>query len=199
MSKQLKFGFILAIALQAFILVWMLISANLPLWFGQEIKVHTRPVDPRSLFRGNYAHLDYPLERFLLLPSNSLYNKTLRKGEVIYLSLKQNKEGIYAADNLSLTPPKNKTYLKGRVLSPHRAGNSNKRRSVLEKFIGRSPNKHSIIRLKFANINAFFAPKEKALALEKQLRKGAIAVLMVSSSGKAILKTVTKGSEKPVQ
>ena len=43
----------------------------------------------------------------------------------------------------------------------------------------------------------FFAPKEKALALEKQLRKKAIAVLMVSSSGKAILKTVVKGSENP--
>ncbi|HIO92761.1 MAG TPA: hypothetical protein EYG68_07950 [Leucothrix mucor] len=176
MSKQLKLGFILAIALQAFILVWMLISANLPLWFGQEIKVHTRPVDPRSLFRGNYAHLDYPLERMRMSKEQPLYKKSLRKGEVIYLSLKQDKKGIYGANILSLSPPENEVYLQGRVLRAYHTENT------------------SNIRLKFANINAFFAPKEKALALETQLRNGAVAVLMVSDSGKAILKTVAGNS-----
>ncbi len=177
MNKQLKIGFILAIAFQAFILVWMLISANLPLWFGQEIKVHTRPIDPRSLFRGNYAHLDYPLERVTLSKDQPLYQHDLRRGEVIYLSLKQDDKGIYNANTLSLRPPENDIYLQGRVLHSYQAGST------------------ATIRLKFANINAFFAPKEKALALEKQLRKGAIAVLMVSDNGKAILKKVEKEND----
>ena len=44
-------------------------------------------------------------------------------------------------------------------------------------------------RIKFG-IEAFFAPKEKALALEKYLRGGGIAILMVSDSGRAALKDV---------
>lgn len=178
MSKQLKLGFILAIAFQAFILVWMLISANLPRWFGQEIKVYTRPIDPRSLFRGNYAHLDYPLERISLSKDQALYDKTLRRGEVIYLSLTQDDKGIYIAKTLHLSPPENEIYLQGRVLTAHHA------------------EEYSSLRLRFANINAFFSPKEKALALEQQLRNEAIAVLMVSDSGKAILKTVEASHNK---
>ena len=39
-------------------------------------------------------------------------------------------------------------------------------------------------------IEAFFAPKEKALELEKELRNGGIAVLMVARNGRAALKDV---------
>ena len=39
-------------------------------------------------------------------------------------------------------------------------------------------------------IEAFFAPKEKALELEKDLRNGGAAILMVSNSGRAALKDV---------
>ncbi len=171
MNKRLKLGFVLAIIFQVFILVWMLVSANLPLWFGKEIKVQTRPVDPRSLFRGNYAHLDYPLERISLSKGDELYEQNLRKGEVIYLSLKQSDKGIFKADRLSLKPPESGIFLRGRVLHKYNS-------------------KEAMVRLKFANINALFAPKEKALAIEKQLRESAIAVLMVSNNGKAMLKTV---------
>ncbi|MGE4593900.1 MAG: GDYXXLXY domain-containing protein [Gammaproteobacteria bacterium] len=39
-------------------------------------------------------------------------------------------------------------------------------------------------------LEAFFAPKEKALQLEKDLRSGAIAVLMVDGSGHARIKEI---------
>ncbi len=39
-------------------------------------------------------------------------------------------------------------------------------------------------------IEAFFAPRERALQLEKDLRGGGVAVLMVSSGGKARLMDV---------
>ena len=39
-------------------------------------------------------------------------------------------------------------------------------------------------------IEAFFAPKEKALELEKKLQKGALAEIMIASNGKATLKNV---------
>ncbi len=39
-------------------------------------------------------------------------------------------------------------------------------------------------------IEAFFAPKEKALKLEEDLRDGGVTVLMVSAGGKARIKAV---------
>ena len=49
--------------------------------------------------------------------------------------------------------------------------------------------KTKYFRLKYG-IEAFFAPKEKALALEKDLRDGGVAILMVSKNGKARLKDI---------
>ena len=37
-------------------------------------------------------------------------------------------------------------------------------------------------------IEAWFAPKAEALRLERELRDGAVAVLMIDASGKAALK-----------
>ncbi len=49
--------------------------------------------------------------------------------------------------------------------------------------------------LKFG-IEAYFAPVERALALEKELRaSGATAVLMVSSAGRARIKDIVPASE----
>ena len=45
------------------------------------------------------------------------------------------------------------------------------------------------IRLEYG-IEAFFAPKDKALALERDLRRNGIAVLMVSADGHARLKNI---------
>ncbi len=39
-------------------------------------------------------------------------------------------------------------------------------------------------------IEAFFATKEKALALERDLGEGGIAVLMVAGNGRAVIKEV---------
>ncbi|MBT3870270.1 MAG: GDYXXLXY domain-containing protein [Gammaproteobacteria bacterium] len=43
------------------VLVGMYVTAALPLWTGAEIRLATAPVDPRSLFRGNYALLSYDI------------------------------------------------------------------------------------------------------------------------------------------
>ena len=42
-------------------------------------------------------------------------------------------------------------------------------------------------------IEALFAPPEKALALEKDLRAGGIAVVMIAAGGKPALKGVVSG------
>ncbi len=173
-----KIGLIIASIIQVFILVGMLVSANIPLYFGQEIKLKTNPVEPRSMFRGNYVRLDYPFEQYSIQSGHLLKSYEFRAGEKIYISLVLGEDGIYNHSDISLQPPSSGIYLQGRV--------DKEFFTILDRF-----NQSGVVPIKVANINAFFAPKEKALALEKELSSnGAIAVLMVSDKGKAILKSV---------
>ena len=54
---------------------------------------------------------------------------------------------------------------------------------------GRLTRNHPPYRVRYG-IEAFFAPKEKALPLEEDLRNGGIAVLMVAGNGRTALKDV---------
>ncbi len=166
MKNKLIKGLIAAVVFQFLVLTGMYVKAALPLWFGSEIKVTTIPIDPRSLFRGNYARLRYEFSQIELKHLST--TKRLREGEIVYISLKEDKNGIYNFASSSLTQPKNGIFLQGRV--------------------ERHP-WNKIVHIKYG-IEAYFAPKIKALALEKKMRKGAIAVLMVSSAGKARIKTI---------
>ena len=153
-----------AVALQLLVLVGMAASAAMPLWTGTEIRVRTVPVDPRSMFRGNYARLRY---EFGELPDGALDAVDgLRAGEVVYVSLKPGEEGEYEFAEASLEPPSHGMFLRGRLL-------------------GISPP----LRVRYG-IEAFFAPKERALELERDLRDGGTAVLMVTGGGRAALKDV---------
>lgn len=163
-GRKTALGLGSAIAFQLVVLGGMVVSAALPLRTGTEIRVRTVPVDPRSMFRGNYARLDY---EFGTLPEDALAGEDdLRMGEVVYVSLEPGAEQEYEFAGVSLDPPAEGVFLRGRI-----AG---------------GPPSH---RVRFG-IEAFFAPKEKALALEEDLRSGGIAVLMVDGRGRAALKDV---------
>lgn len=153
-----------AVAFQVLVLIGMVAKAALPLWIGTEIQVTTVPVDPRSMFRGNYARLDYEFGR---LPEDAFIEaQHLRVGEVVYVSLAQDETGKYEFSAASLEKPADGIFLRGRVTG---TGDP--------------------IRIRYG-IEAFFAPKEQALKLEGDLRDGGTAVLMVSSNGRAALKDV---------
>lgn len=167
MAMNKKMALIIAIVLQFCILVGMLVRSALPLWTGTEIKVRTQPIDPRSLFRGNYARLAYDFSRLNFQDSIEEF-PLRRQGEVIYVPLEKGEDGIYKPLSPTVSKPKEGVFLRGRAES-------------------RSWRKQ--VRVKYG-IEAFFAPKEKALALERQLRQGAIAVLMVDGSGSARIKEI---------
>lgn len=169
MSKKIIIGLSLTIVFQAIILVGMYISAALPLWTGVEVKIKTTPVDPRSMFRGNYARLSYEISRIESKHFND--SEGLRDDEIIYVILEQGENELYELSSVSLSKPKNGIFLRGRVDN------------------GRWRSESEPVSVKYG-IDAFFAKKEKALVLEDELRDGGIAVLMVSSSGKARLKDV---------
>ena len=161
-------GLALAVVLQFLLLTGMVLTSAFPLVSGKEIRVKTMPVDPRSLFRGNYARLGY---EFSSIPEGKLPpGIQIRTGEVIYLMLAPDPDesdgNFYRFDRAVLDRPDTGIFLRGRAM-----------------------NNYGTIRVR-CGIEAFFAPKEEALALERELRDGAVAVLMVASNGRVRIREI---------
>jgi uncharacterized membrane-anchored protein len=153
-----------AIVLQFLILSGMLVKAAMPLWTGTEIRVKTVPVDPRSLFRGNYALLNYDISQ---LPDHVFGDSSsIRLGEIVYVSLTPDEQGLYRFKDASLDQPDGGIFLRGRIVDNY---------PPYQVMYG---------------IEAFFAPKTTAVQLEKDLRNGGVAVLMVTDSGRVALRDV---------
>ncbi|MCF6313924.1 MAG: GDYXXLXY domain-containing protein [Verrucomicrobiales bacterium] len=169
MKRSVIIGLGLAIAMQVVVVAGMLGNAALPLWLGKEIRVKTVPRDPRSLFRGNYARLDYEIGR--LHKDELKAGVSFRSGEVVYVSLQKDENGIYGYKAVSSERPDEGVFLRGRVERHY---------NDLEIEYG---------------IEAFFAPKEKALKLERDLSKGGVAILMVMDNGRVALKDVVAPSQ----
>lgn len=79
------------IAFQVLILTGMFAKAYYPLWVGQEAVLQVVPRDPRDMFRGNYADLNYTFSTLRLdsLPNDLQKGKTYRFGDALYLELKK--------------------------------------------------------------------------------------------------------------
>ena len=166
---QVNAALLAAIAFQLLLLVGMVAKAAIPLWTGTEVRVRTIPVDLRSMFRGNYARLRY---EFGTLPDDALSDvEGLRVGEVVYVGLKHGEGDEHEFAGAALERPAEGVFLRGRLATS-------------------SPP----LRVKYG-IEAFFAPRERALKLASDLRGGGIAILMVSGSGRAALKDVIPGSD----
>ena len=166
MRRKIVLALAAAIALQVIVLAGMVASAAMPLWTGAEVRVATLPVDPRSMFRGNYARLNYA---FSTLPEDALDGVgELRAGEIVYVSLESGEDGLYRYARASLERPAGGVFLRGRIQR------------------GRAP-----YRVRYG-IEAFFAPKEEALRLERELRDGGVAVLKVSAKGRAAIEYIVR-------
>ncbi len=169
MKSRIVIALITAIGFQLLVLIGMVTLASAPLWTGTEVKIKTIPVDPRSLFRGNYARLRYDISEIHL--DQPATDKKIRNGEVVYVLLEAGEKNIYHQKSVTLEKPVTGLFIRGRISHPRYHEDNNR------------------YQVKYG-IEAFFAPKEKALALEDNLREEGIAVLMVSPSGKARLKNI---------
>ena len=160
-KRYIMIGLGLTICAQLLVMAGVLMKAYYPIWVGQEIKVKTQPIDPRDIFRGNYAQLRYDFSDLFVTETD----KAIRENEIVYVQLKPQGE-VYIYDNYTFKPPESGIYLKGRL------GNQHWNRKSYRATFG---------------IEAFFAEKEEALRLERELRNRAVAVLRVAKNGQAAL------------
>lgn len=157
-KRFLIIGLTLTISVQMLVLATEYLSSVWPLWFGTPVMLRTAPVDPRSLFRGNYVRLNYDISTI----KSTLTNEHFKRSEVGYVSLKE-REGVFIATGLHREKPESGVYIRGRIT---RVGAS--------------------YRMKYG-IEAFFMPRDKALQAERSVRQGANAEIYLLASGKAAL------------
>jgi uncharacterized membrane-anchored protein len=161
-----------AIALQLGVLATEYLGSVWPLWTGEEVRLEIAPVDPRSMFRGNYAQLAYVVAT---LDSKLLEGpkKTIRKGEVVYVFLERGAGEVWHATRVALEQPLSGLFLRGRLTQTW-------------------PGAEQPLRVRYG-IEAWFAPKAKALEIERATRRRqgegarAYAVVAVAGSGRAAL------------
>ena len=161
----------MAIAGQLGVLATEYLGSVYPLWVGQEVKLEVVPVDPRSLFRGNYARLNYPIDR---VDGTEVIGQVglIRNGERIYVPLIPSGD-LYVAGKATLFRPETGVFIRGRVQDSYG--------DRLDVDYG---------------IDAYFAPKEKAQKLEGDLRSGGIATVRIAPNGKAALVDVAGKAER---
>ncbi len=112
---------ILAVILQLIVLAYMAAEREFILHRGSIIHLRTAPIDPRDLFRGDYVRLNYELSR---IPTDTIKNaegvEELKKGQKIYVTLKEGPNGLYERVEAHLHKPKTGLFLTGRSVYPHR-------------------------------------------------------------------------------
>lgn len=161
----------LAIAgIQSAALGWIIMERNSVLKHGREIVLPVTPVDPRSLFRGDYVILNYDITT---LPGEIVEPSARRKNAPIYVTLEQ-KDGKWTAVAASSAQPTriaaDQVVLQGRVRSSTGA-----RHRILVRY----------------GIQSYFVPEGTGRTLERRAQKGELAmVIAVDADGKAAIKGI---------
>jgi uncharacterized membrane-anchored protein len=169
-------GAIAAVALaQTAILGWIVWDRISLLRKGQEVVLETIPVDPRSLFRGDYVILNYPFSQVpaAMLPAGT----TLRAGQPVYVALERHdnawRPAAAALDRAALPARPDRPVLMGRArvhwLDPVRLRGGN-------------------IGLRYG-IESYFVPEGKGRELEKLVGERKIsAIVAIDAGGNAAIK-----------
>jgi uncharacterized membrane-anchored protein len=111
--KPLLIG--LAILFQVGVVASMAISREWILASGTPMMFQTAPIDPRDIFRGDYVRLNYLFSNVpVTMLDEAIKEQGLRKGQKVYLTVGEDINGVAQGERLSLTPPKDRTYIVGR-------------------------------------------------------------------------------------
>ena len=166
MTAAWKKTFALLVALQALALLGLAGAAYAAVWFGEDIRVRTAPVDPRDFLYGDYVTLSYEMSR--LSPALWQGGKLPEEGDAVYVALEP-RDGLHvpvAAYPNRVRLPDGQVLLKGIV--EYRWEEEIQLRYGLERY---------------------YVPEGTGLALERQVGEVVVAA-KVSPWGQAILTDV---------
>ena len=105
----------LAVVLQTLVLMGMIVGRQHTLSTGTEVKLRMQPIDPRSLFRGDYVILSYDITR---IPRRLISGAgPLHHGKVIYAVVKKKDHywSFVSAHRMRPQAPKDHVVIKGRI------------------------------------------------------------------------------------
>lgn len=154
---------------QTGVLGWMVYDRQRILRSGKEITLKTEPIDPRSLFRGDYVILNYVFSRVPHKPDANTKN-----GDALYVTLEEQQPGDWRAVTTTTVYPAvvapNQVVLRGKVINtwPGVASDTSDVRFGIE---------------------SYFVPEGEGKVLEDKVRTGDLKVVVaVDESGKAAIK-----------
>lgn len=170
--RNLWLGIAGVAVVQAAVLGWMIWERASLLATGREVVLDVVPVDPRSLFRGDYVILGYDMSR-IDLPSGM---PRPQRGEDIYVTLQKGDGDRWAVAGASLERPtgtaSDQVVLKGRVQYSSLGS-------------GQAPPQTSVR----YGIESFFVPEGTGRELEALVREKKLSALIaVDSEGNAGIK-----------
>lgn len=144
---------------------------------GTEVRLQTRPVDPRDLLRGDYVVLGYDISE---LPSGALKNQPAgSRNPTVFVRLAPNREGIYEAVSVHTEPvavASPEVLIRGRLAYGAGCGASGKP-AFCEK-----------LRIRY-NLESYFVPEGEGKKLEEARNARKVTVVAaVTPSGRAAIK-----------
>lgn len=163
----------LVAAAQALVLAYMVFDRESLLAHGREITLDVRPVDPRSLFRGDYVILSYDISR---VPNELFQGNAPRPGDRVYVRLSRAGDGAWKPAGVTKVFPANPgaddVVLLG--IADARWWNVTKDSTIVT-----------------YGIESFFVPEGSGRAIEAEIRPGKVqANLVVGANGTAAIKAL---------
>jgi len=158
--------------LQTAVLGWMVTDRVMLLKGGREIVLPIVPVDPRSLFRGDYVRLSYEVSR---VPGR-LLDGSVTSGQSLYVTIERKPDGSFTPVAVGRSHPgvagPDQVVLQGRLAGGRWDGRSSARDLSLS-----------------YGIESYFVPEGKGLELEAMAReKKLAAVIAVDRRGNSAIK-----------
>lgn len=159
--------FIIIMLVQIALLSAMVLNSYAVIFWGEKVLLKVEPVDPRSLFQGDYVRLGYSFSNLdLSKVANDLDLLTAEYQEKVYLVLEerdQTWEVVFASQDKAKVS--GQIYLEGKILYT-------------------SPGNLNTLQLKLP-IEQFYLPEGKGLEIEERIKDGEIYAQVAVYKGKA--------------
>jgi len=150
---------------------------------GTEVRLQTRPVDPRDLLRGDFVVLSYDISQ---VPAGSLFlQRAPARKPIVFVKLAPNRDGIYGAvsvhaDPVPVAPPE--VLIRGRVVSGTTCGPD--RQAFCDK-----------LQIRY-DLENYFVPEGEGRKLEQARNERKLTVVAaVLPSGRAAIKRLLLDGE----